>query len=137
MIFQDRPWVCVLGGQGVNFSDFSKFVINFNSFFFFQTDEDHPHAFSQTFYVKAEGDSFFILHDIFRLSLHNSVQAIIISTRDLNCHSCDYKTSRVCLNYVISFLNVGRGYILNSVLWITQSNLHPMDDEEKTYWKKC
>jgi len=38
-----------------------------------KTDDDPPHAFSQTFYVKAEGESFFILHDIFRLSLHNSL----------------------------------------------------------------
>lgn len=36
-----------------------------------KTDEDHPHGFSQTFYVKAEAQSFFIIHDIFRLSLHN------------------------------------------------------------------
>jgi len=36
-----------------------------------KTDEDKPHAFSQTFFVKPLNGSFFICHDIFRLSIHN------------------------------------------------------------------
>ena len=36
-----------------------------------KTDDDPPHAFSQTFYVKPLNNSYFIFHDIFRLSIHN------------------------------------------------------------------
>jgi len=38
-----------------------------------KTDEDHPHAFSETFLVKQINGSFLVVHDIFRLSLHNSM----------------------------------------------------------------
>lgn len=36
-----------------------------------QTDEDHPHSFSQVFILKPAADSFYIAHDMFRLGLHN------------------------------------------------------------------
>lgn len=36
-----------------------------------QTDEDPPLSFAQTFVLKPIETSFFILHDIFRLSLHD------------------------------------------------------------------
>lgn len=36
-----------------------------------QTDDDLPHAFVQSFCLKPIGTSFFILHDIFRLVLHD------------------------------------------------------------------
>jgi len=36
-----------------------------------KTDDDPPHAYSQTFYVKPFNNSYFIFHDIFRLSIHN------------------------------------------------------------------
>ncbi|KAL9874096.1 probable nuclear transport factor 2 isoform X2 [Glossina fuscipes] len=36
-----------------------------------QTDEDQPHAYIQTFVLKPVGASFFVQHDIFRLSLHD------------------------------------------------------------------
>ena len=36
-----------------------------------QTDNDPPHGFSQTFFVKPLNNSYFIYHDIFRLSIHN------------------------------------------------------------------
>ncbi|XP_014245566.1 probable nuclear transport factor 2 [Cimex lectularius] len=38
-----------------------------------QTDEDPPHAYSQTFVLKPIGTSFYIQHDIFRLALHDSL----------------------------------------------------------------
>jgi len=38
-----------------------------------KTDEDHPHAFSETFLVKQINGSFLLVHDVFRLSLHNSI----------------------------------------------------------------
>jgi len=38
-----------------------------------QADEDPPHAFSQTFVLKPLGASFFCQHDIFRLSIHDSI----------------------------------------------------------------
>ncbi|XP_015524163.1 probable nuclear transport factor 2 isoform X2 [Neodiprion pinetum] len=38
-----------------------------------QTDEDQPHAYIQTFVLKAIGTSFFVQHDIFRLALHDTV----------------------------------------------------------------
>jgi len=38
-----------------------------------KTDEDHPHAFSETFLVKQVSGNFLVLHDIFRLSLHNTM----------------------------------------------------------------
>ncbi|CAH1405574.1 unnamed protein product [Nezara viridula] len=38
-----------------------------------QTDEDPPHAYSQTFVLKPVGTSFYIQHDIFRLALHDSL----------------------------------------------------------------
>lgn len=38
-----------------------------------KTDEDQPHAFSQTFVVKAVNSGIVIMHDVFRLSLHNSL----------------------------------------------------------------
>lgn len=41
--------------------------------FYFQTDEDPPHAYSQTFVLKPVGTSFYIQHDIFRLALHDSL----------------------------------------------------------------
>ncbi|KAJ3642537.1 hypothetical protein Zmor_025305 [Zophobas morio] len=37
-----------------------------------QSDEDPPHAFSQTFVLKPLGNSFFVQHDIFRLGIHNT-----------------------------------------------------------------
>jgi len=36
-----------------------------------KTDDDLPHGFSQTFYVKPLNGSFFICHSIFRLSIHD------------------------------------------------------------------
>uniref|UniRef100_A0A0K8UIP1 Nuclear transport factor 2 n=1 Tax=Bactrocera latifrons TaxID=174628 RepID=A0A0K8UIP1_BACLA len=36
-----------------------------------KTDEDQPHAYIQTFVLKPVGGSFFVQHDIFRLSLHD------------------------------------------------------------------
>ncbi|GIY08718.1 nuclear transport factor 2 [Caerostris darwini] len=36
-----------------------------------KTDEDHPHTFHQTFVLKGLADSFYIEHDVFRLSLHH------------------------------------------------------------------
>lgn len=37
-----------------------------------QTDEDPPHGFSQVFVVKPIDAGYFIVHDIFRLSIHNT-----------------------------------------------------------------
>ncbi|KAK2164359.1 hypothetical protein LSH36_65g07062 [Paralvinella palmiformis] len=37
-----------------------------------QTDDDPPHAFSQLFFLKPADNSYFIFHDIFRLSIHNA-----------------------------------------------------------------
>jgi len=37
-----------------------------------QTDEDLPHDFMQTFLLSPVGTSFFLLHDIFRLALHDT-----------------------------------------------------------------
>eukprot|EP00914_Ancora_sagittata_P030613 GHVO01061456.1.p1 GENE.GHVO01061456.1~~GHVO01061456.1.p1 ORF type:complete len:136 (+),score=13.21 GHVO01061456.1:121-528(+) len=38
-----------------------------------QTDSDQPHGYGQTFYIKpGPNGSFYLSHDIFRLSLHNS-----------------------------------------------------------------
>lgn len=37
-----------------------------------QTDEDRPHSFTQTFLLKPKNNSYFVFHDIFRLSLHNA-----------------------------------------------------------------
>ncbi|KAI5638536.1 nuclear transport factor 2 (NTF2) domain-containing protein [Phthorimaea operculella] len=34
-------------------------------------DEDPPHAYTQTFVLKPLGESFFVQHDIFRLSIHD------------------------------------------------------------------
>ena len=46
------------------------FVLFF--FFFAQTDEDPPHSFSQTFQLfKKDTNSYFVLNDMFRLSLHH------------------------------------------------------------------
>jgi hypothetical protein len=36
-----------------------------------KADEDPPHAFSQMFFIKPCDNSFYIYHDIFRLSIHN------------------------------------------------------------------
>lgn len=36
-----------------------------------KADDDHPLGFSHVFQLKPENDSFFIMHEIFRLSLHN------------------------------------------------------------------
>lgn len=36
-----------------------------------KTDDDPPHAFSQIFYVRPADNSYFIYHDIFRLSIHD------------------------------------------------------------------
>ena len=38
---------------------------------FIQADNDPPHSFYQTFYLKQIGEKFFILNDIFRLGLHH------------------------------------------------------------------
>ena len=43
-------------------------------FFFSQTDNDPPHSFSQTFHLvpkDATNSNFFVLNDMFRLSLHH------------------------------------------------------------------
>ena len=41
-------------------------------FFFPQTDDDPPHSFSQTFQLlKKDTNSYFVLNDMFRLSLHH------------------------------------------------------------------
>jgi len=37
-----------------------------------QTDGDPPHAFSEVFLIKPQNNSYFIFHDLFRLSIHNS-----------------------------------------------------------------
>ncbi|XP_058831427.1 probable nuclear transport factor 2 isoform X1 [Topomyia yanbarensis] len=36
-----------------------------------QTDDDPPHAYTQTFVLKPIESSFFVQHDVFRLALHN------------------------------------------------------------------
>ncbi|XP_055927059.1 nuclear transport factor 2-like [Argiope bruennichi] len=36
-----------------------------------KTDDDHPHTFHQVFVLKSLGDSFYVEHDVFRLSLHH------------------------------------------------------------------
>ncbi|ESO07500.1 hypothetical protein HELRODRAFT_75913 [Helobdella robusta] len=36
-----------------------------------KADNDHPHGFSQTFFIKPCNNSYFICHDIFRLSIHD------------------------------------------------------------------
>ncbi|XP_073985539.1 nuclear transport factor-2 isoform X1 [Rhodnius prolixus] len=38
-----------------------------------KTDDDPPHAYSQTFVLKPVATSFYIQHDIFRLALHDSL----------------------------------------------------------------
>lgn len=38
---------------------------------YFQTDDDPPHTFHQTFVLKSLGESFYVEHDIFRLALHH------------------------------------------------------------------
>ncbi|XP_044584899.1 probable nuclear transport factor 2 isoform X2 [Cotesia glomerata] len=38
-----------------------------------RTDDDHPHAYVQTFVLSPIGTSFFVQHDIFRLGLHNEI----------------------------------------------------------------
>lgn len=38
-----------------------------------KTDEDPPHAFSQVFLIKPMNGSYFICHDLFRLSIHNTL----------------------------------------------------------------
>jgi hypothetical protein len=38
-----------------------------------KTDDDPPHAYSQTFIIKHENGSFFITNDIFRLSIHDTM----------------------------------------------------------------
>ncbi|KAM7249397.1 hypothetical protein ACFE04_021521 [Oxalis oulophora] len=38
-----------------------------------KTDDDPPHAYSQTFVLKPVGTSFYIAHDIFRLMIHDTV----------------------------------------------------------------
>ena len=40
-------------------------------FFFPQTDDDPPHSFSQTFQLFQKDTSYFVLNDMFRLSLHH------------------------------------------------------------------
>ena len=37
----------------------------------FQTDDDPPQSFTQSFVLKPNGESWFIAHDIFRLVIHN------------------------------------------------------------------
>ena len=39
--------------------------------FFPQTDDDPPHSFSQTFQLFQKDTSYFVLNDMFRLSLHH------------------------------------------------------------------
>ncbi|XP_015042260.1 uncharacterized protein Ntf-2 isoform X2 [Drosophila pseudoobscura] len=39
---------------------------------FYSCDDDPPHAFSQVFMLKANANSFFVAHDIFRLNIHNT-----------------------------------------------------------------
>lgn len=36
-----------------------------------KTDEDQPHDYTQTFVLKTINGVFFLIHDIFRLSLHD------------------------------------------------------------------
>jgi len=36
-----------------------------------KTDDDPPHGFTQTFWLKPCGDSWFIANDVFRIALHN------------------------------------------------------------------
>ncbi|CAO1395135.1 unnamed protein product [Diamesa serratosioi] len=36
-----------------------------------QTDDDQPHAYTQTFVLKPAEGSFFLQHDMFRLALHD------------------------------------------------------------------
>lgn len=38
-----------------------------------KTDEDQPHAYSQLFFIKPSNNSYFLSHDIFRLSLHDTL----------------------------------------------------------------
>lgn len=38
-----------------------------------QTDDDPPHAYSQTFVLKPVGTSFYVQHDLFRLALHDTL----------------------------------------------------------------
>ncbi len=48
-----------------------QFSFHYSSFFSFQTDEDRPQSFVQSFVLKPANDSFFIQHDMFRLVIHN------------------------------------------------------------------
>lgn len=38
-----------------------------------KTDEDAPHSFSETFYLKKDGGTYVILNQVFRLALHHAV----------------------------------------------------------------
>lgn len=38
-----------------------------------KADEDPPHSFSQTFYVKMLKENYFILNEVFRLSIHHQM----------------------------------------------------------------
>lgn len=40
-------------------------------FFVLQVDDDKPIGYSHTFILRPEGGSFFIMHEIFRLAVHN------------------------------------------------------------------
>lgn len=46
--------------------------------FTFQTDEDPPLTYSQTFTLKPIASSFYVQHDIFRLGLHDSLWLVIV-----------------------------------------------------------
>lgn len=55
----------------VHFAIYIDAVVVVRVYHVYQTDEDIPQAFTQTFYLKPIGTSFFVLHDIFRLVLHD------------------------------------------------------------------
>ncbi len=61
--------MCACGLQVLLLSGNSLFIIHL--FFSFQTDEDRPQSFVQSFVLKPANDSFFIQHDMFRLVIHN------------------------------------------------------------------
>lgn len=44
----------------------------------FQTDDDPPLTYSQTFTLKPIASSFYVQHDIFRLGLHDSLWLVLI-----------------------------------------------------------
>lgn len=54
-----------------------------NQYFIFQTDDDPPLTYSQTFTLKPIASSFYVQHDIFRLGLHDSLWLITIVNSSL------------------------------------------------------